>query len=583
MEAGKREVGGLLQTGTAVDLAVITLLWVLAVLIVNPVGNFPLNDDWALGQTVKRLVEEGSYQPSGWTSMTMISQVFWGALFCLPKGFSFTALRCSTLVMSLLGMLGTYVLIRHLGRSRVLSVVASLALGFNPIYFALSNTSMTDVPFAALVVWSSWFLVRHLQSESMADLLLGTALAAGATFCRQLGLCLPLAFGAALLLKHGWRSGWLLRGLLPFVVIVTALRAFQHWLTVTGRLPAQYHLWTEKLLQVLKHPLRIPLNSAFYGWGMLMYLGLFLLPVTLPVVFSHRYRNRYTRGIGAVRAALGLFCLATVVRLLIVPSLMPVRNNILIPQGIGPAILHDSPALNLPNLPPLPSGFWLVVTGLSLFGAALLVVHLVMSVLELSSRFRQTLGAENDAVKNFFLFATMLYLAPLMLSGFFDRYLIPAVIFGLGLVVLVREDLAWHNGRSYYLAGILLVAGFGFFGVAGTRDYLEWNRARWRALDALLAQKDITPQKIDGGFEFNGWYKYDALTNWSVGDDSYVVTFGELEGFTPLQRYSYRNWLPPREGKILALKRNGPARPAAGNSSQTNNAWNRNAADLFKQ
>jgi hypothetical protein len=560
---GEQVVGIPLQRGAAVDLIAITLLWCLAVLIVNPVGNFPLNDDWAMGQTVKQLVEKGQYQPSGWTSMPMISQVFWGALFCLPKGFSFTALRCSTLVMSLLGVLGIYALIRQLGRSRVLSVIGALALGFNPIYFALSNTFMTDVPFAALAAWSSWFFVRHLQRESLADLLLATALATAAALCRQLALCLPLAFGAALLLRRGCHQGSLLRGLLPFVVVGAALAALKHWLTITGKLPAQYDLSTGKLLLVLKHPLRIPLNVVYYGWSMMMYLGLFLLPVTLPAVFNTGYRSRCAQRIMAVRITLGLFFLATVVRLIIVPSLMPVHYNIIIPQGIGPAILHDSNVKSLPNLPPLPSFFWLVVTGLSLFGAALLAVYLVMSVLELSSRFRQTRGTADDSVRHFFLFAVVLYLAPLLLSGFFDRYLIPAVVFGLGLVVLARGELAWPNGRGQYLAAILLVSGFAIFGVTGTRDYLEWNRVRWRALDELLAQKDITPGKVDGGFEFNGYYKYDTFTktNWWLVDDSYAITFGEMKGFTPLQQYRYRNWLPPREGRILALKRTGPAQP----------------------
>jgi 4-amino-4-deoxy-L-arabinose transferase-like glycosyltransferase len=566
-----QQAGGLLfRRATAIDLLAITLLWGLAVLLVNPVGDFPLNDDWAMGETVKHLVETGSYRPSGWTSMPMITQVYWGALFCLPKGFSFTALRCSTLAMSWLGVLGVYLLIRYLGRSRLLSVLCSLALAFNPIYFALSNTFMTDVPFTALVIWSSWFLVRHLQNDSLADLLLGTALAVAATLCRQLGLCLPLAFGVALLLKRGLHRRWIVRSVLPLLVVVAALGALQYWLASTGRLPAAYNEKTERVLSVLKHPLRVPLNTVYYGWSILMYWGLFLLPVTLPVMLSHRYRERYARHALAQGLVVGAFVLATAVRLAIVPALMPVHRNIIIPQGIGPVILRDSPVMNLPNLPPLPSGFWLAVTVLSLLGAALLLVHVVTSLLELPCQRRRNPSDRDDSASNFFLFAALTILAPLLLNGFFDRYLVPVTVFGFGLVVLAREDLAWRWQRGQYLASILLLVGFAVFGIAGTRDYLESNRTRWRALDALLAQKGITPDQVDGGFEFNGWYKFKTFTNtnWWQVDDSYAITFGELKGFTVLQKYGYRNWLPPRDGHILVLKRNGAARPTPGSNGQ---------------
>ncbi|MCX6921735.1 MAG: glycosyltransferase family 39 protein, partial [Verrucomicrobia bacterium] len=355
---GDRGSSNLLQRKTAWDLLGITLVWGLAVLLVNPVGNFPLNDDWAMGDTVKLLLEKGAYLPSGWTSMPMITQVFWGALFCLPGGFSFTALRFSTLVMGWLGVSGAYLLIRHLGRSRLLSILCSLTLALNPIYFALSNTFMTDVPFTALVIWASWFLVRHLETDTLTDLLIGTALATAATLCRQLGLCLPLAFGAALLLKRGLRWRWMVRGVVPFVVVAAALAALQHWLTITGRLPAGYNEKTERLFSMLKHPVRIPINIVYYGWSMLMYLGLFLLPITLPVVLSRRYRERYARHALPQKLAVGLFVLATLVRLALVPALMPVHRNIIIPQGIGPATLRDSQVPNLTSFPPLPTAFW---------------------------------------------------------------------------------------------------------------------------------------------------------------------------------------------------------------------------------
>jgi hypothetical protein len=112
-----------------------------------------------------------------------------------------------------------------------------------------------------------------------------------------------------------------------------------------------------------------------------------------------------------------------------------------------------------------------------------------------------------------------------------------------------------------HLAGILLVLGFAGYAIAGTRDYLEWNRIRWAAL-ADLQRENIAPERIDGGFEFNGWYFYDPKfhgphhkSDWWVQDDEYILSFGQLAGYKIHREYSYAHWMPPYEGKILVLQR----------------------------
>jgi hypothetical protein len=97
-----------LRNAVALDLLIIVALWCVAAFFVNPLGNFPLNDDWSYGTAVKRLLEGDGFRPTGWTAMTLVSQVIWGALFCIPWGFSFTALRFSTLTLALLGICCLY-------------------------------------------------------------------------------------------------------------------------------------------------------------------------------------------------------------------------------------------------------------------------------------------------------------------------------------------------------------------------------------------------------------------------------------------------------------------------------------------
>ena len=108
---------------------------------------------------VKALTEQGLIRFTFWQSMTLIGQVLW-ALFCLPGGFSFLALRLSVLTAGLAGVLGLYGLCRHLVPGTACATLAALTLAFNPIYFGLSCTFMTDVPFTVLLILSILGLLR---------------------------------------------------------------------------------------------------------------------------------------------------------------------------------------------------------------------------------------------------------------------------------------------------------------------------------------------------------------------------------------------------------------------------------------
>src|SRR5262245_24991466 len=172
---------GRIPEGSSADIAILGAIWFASLLIVRPIGNFPLNDDWAFARTVKDFVETGKYSPSAWAAMPLLTQTFWGSLFCWPAGFSFNALRCSTLVMSFGGILATYFSLRYVNPLRSVAVLGALVLAFNPIYYALSNTFMTDVTFTGLMMGSALFLFRYLQHGSLRDGIIGATLALAAT------------------------------------------------------------------------------------------------------------------------------------------------------------------------------------------------------------------------------------------------------------------------------------------------------------------------------------------------------------------------------------------------------------------
>ena len=163
----------------------LTAAWVLAIVLVNPSGNFPINDDWSYADTVRRLVERGEWQLNPWTSMPLGTQVVWGWLFSQPAGFSFNALRMSTLVLAWAATLGIYALLRIAGVGPLVAWLSAATLAVCPVFFPLAFTFMTDVPALALGVWALVCVLKYIQSrrlEYLAGALLITWLAATLNF-----------------------------------------------------------------------------------------------------------------------------------------------------------------------------------------------------------------------------------------------------------------------------------------------------------------------------------------------------------------------------------------------------------------
>src|SRR5215831_830751 len=184
-------------------LVLIAVCWILLAILVNPIGNFPSNDDWAFGWTVKTLVTTGEFRLSDWAAPNLLPQVLIGALFTLPFGFSFTALRFSTLTLGLIGVLVTYGLLREVNAGIGVAFYAALLIALNPLYFVLANSFMTDVPSFAFFMSSIYCIIRGLKCQSRLALGFGIALCFIAILNRQSSLIIIPALILAYLLKNG--------------------------------------------------------------------------------------------------------------------------------------------------------------------------------------------------------------------------------------------------------------------------------------------------------------------------------------------------------------------------------------------
>jgi hypothetical protein len=135
-----------------INLSALIILWILMAFFVNPWGNFPLDDDWIYGKAVQSIIEEKNFTLSGGnSSANLVAQAFFGALL----------------------------------------------IATNPIYFGLSNTFMTDIPFFALATLSLYFLVRGLEKNSKIDTISGLLISYFSILIRQNGITIPFAFSCA--------------------------------------------------------------------------------------------------------------------------------------------------------------------------------------------------------------------------------------------------------------------------------------------------------------------------------------------------------------------------------------------------
>ncbi|MGA2868850.1 MAG: glycosyltransferase family 39 protein [Verrucomicrobiota bacterium] len=547
--------------GPARDFLLLTLLWLVSIVIVNPIGDFPLNDDWSFGLAVGYFLQTGSFHPTGWTAMPLITNVLWGSLFCLPAGFSFTALRFSTLVAAWLGMGGVYWLMREIRQPRLLAFLAAFSVAFNPIYFQLSNSFMTDVLSLTLMIFSAIFFLKNLKDNSPASLGIATVISLAAILSRQVGLAVPLAFAIAAVCQRGLKPRAVLTAVSPLILGAFTLAAFQHWLKAAGRWPADYSSGSTFMLSGLNSPARSAFHLVHNSYKCVMYLGFFLAPV---LVFLGP-------GFGDLRGKKWLplaFIWLSLAGLVIVGGCyghgftMPLGGDTMNVWGMGPLTLHDVVYEDVPRIPMLGLGFWLPVTLISWVAAGLILYRLGTIAWKLSPGML-TPGAEPGAFAGLFLLLiSLIYAAPFLLSGFYDRYLIAIIPFLIGGLAFYRPQNPFASPIVCRVTITFLAIGFLVYSVGGAKDYLAWNRARWTALDDLMANEKIKPANIDGGLEFNGYYLYRSAYKvvpgksfWWVDDDSYMVTFNPIPGYRALHSYHYPHWLPPFTGDIFMLKK----------------------------
>jgi hypothetical protein len=538
-------------------------IWLLVAFLIDPRGEFPLNDDWCYAAAVKALRGGAGLKLQGCVSTNIVAQVVWGALFCLPFGFSFTALRISTLTLGVIGAVGLYGLLRELDADQETALFGALLLAFNPLYLVLSYTFMPDVPFVAVSISSFYFLVRGLKRDRWPEVAAGLCLACAALLIRQNGLAIFIAFGLAYLAKSGLRLRTVLLAVVSVAVGGAVQLLWQLWLKHKDMLPSSYSKQADWVLSTHLHSWRAAEPIALALIIIPVYVGLFLLPLLLFV--GKQALAEFNQSRLLTWAAFGF---ALVAAWTLRYRRMPLLQNVFYDFGLGPPTLRDTYILTLPSLPTAGKSFWSVVTFLGFLGAVVWVQATLVAAAKALKLLPFPAGRRVPLV--LLLAAGFIYFVPVALLTFygrsFDRYLLFLMPLAIAIIVLLLRDAGpGHAVPSLRLLASASLILYAAFAIAGTHDYLAWNRARWQGLNDLAREQRVSADDIDGGYEFNSWYLYDSRylptpgkSGWYVFGDDYVVTFGPLPHYAEFKRYPFRRWLPPSQGNILVLRRSTP-------------------------
>ena len=139
----------------------------------------------------------------------------------------------------------------------------------------------------------------------------------------------------------------------------------------------------------------------------------------------------------------------------------------------------------------IPESVQIVATAAALLGAGLLALCAVKASSPASS---------SGSLAAPLLFGLVALAQSVLYLEFNDRYLVVLLPSALLLSLLAVGPV---QGRGLALGGIALVA---LWSVWWERDYLARQGAVWQS-GRLLVERGIPPERIDGGFEWNEWYR----------------------------------------------------------------------------
>jgi hypothetical protein len=476
-----------------------------AIVIIWPVADLPYGDDTAYAHMALNLVRTGHISYNGWEAVVQLLHTYWGALAIRLFGFSFVAVRLSTIPYALGAVAFSYLLVRLAGLQAKAAVFVTLLFGLSPLFLPVAVSYMTDVPGLFFYFASLYFLIRAADSSTdrrgYGWLALGVAAGFLGGTGRQIVWFVPLVILPYLAWVRRQNVRFAAASAGGWILTLGGVAALLAWFKRQPYIEVQLSLFRQ-LEHAAKRP-RWELNMFARFLLMLLFM---CLPAALPLALR-AWMNTW-RGTRTRKIVVGTLVLAVLFSVLIHPSLASIPW---VPSTLNWEGINGSA--------PLP-GRPIVLTGpIRAFFA--LAVYLTCCVLagELTN-IRALAGGIWRAVRNprgssFALTAmslvSIVYFLMVILRGVdvdvFDRYLLPLLPWAATVLLLWFESdnpsakpMLWRVMPFAWTLLALLAA----YATLSTQDLWSLARARVAAVRELEAA-GVRRTAIDAGFEYNAW------------------------------------------------------------------------------
>jgi hypothetical protein len=579
---------------------VVTAFFV-ALALVRPFGNYPLNDDWQYARAARLLAETGHVVVDTDIAPSIVGQILISYPVLRLFGFSHTVLRLITIVLAVAGLWLVDALLQEARVPPRTRLIIGAVLAFNPLYFYLSTSYMTEIYGYVPALLAAWMWIRGRASRDATDgearraavgwgPALSAAVVAGAAFwVRQYcALVFPALVGAMVARLAGEKRWGQLARTLPVTIASGAawaivLNLYFRWAKASGNFNSQFAEPFSKLFVVDAASWKLQ-PSIFVG-----YMSLFCAPILVHVW------TRWGKLRWGLAAALGLalvgweFSTEHALQAMVPPGYpmrawlrpqWPFLQNIMFDAGIGPVTLADTQLENLEHWPHWPHALWAPLG----HGVMWLAVLWGPFLVSLGPLWRTTLrGVRRDLFLFGLLWAggSFVVVVQAYRNEVFDRYHFPGILglfLVLGTVVAAQREatdgkVRWGAQASNVACGALLVT-LSLFTVMGVHDYFRWNDARWKLVRDYLSRGG-SATSLQAGYEYDGWYLMDATRKrtpmtgcrgrcechhqdqywWYCRDDSYQIAMGVLPGYSLVQSIAPSYWLAKGDPVSLSARK----------------------------
>lgn len=517
----------------------------------NPIGDFPLNDDWSYARNAQSLALENTIYFDDWGAMTLIAHSIWGAFFCKVFGWSFTTLRFSTLVLGWIGLLVLNRFFQEGGMTEKQAFSATILMAFIPFYFVNSFSYMTEVPFMCFLMLAAYFSLRGIKYQSSKNIFWITIFSIIATLIRQPGILVPIAFLVTYLAKNKFSGNTLIKSFTPSILTLGSLAIFTQWRNTNYGLSVNFGKSSQLLDNITNGHLEYAITMRAPGFFILW--GLFLLPLLIVLL---PYFWKCVPRIGQVLSII-ITCL---VGYLYFNSLHEYYlGNTFTNLGIGPIVLPSEGKFPISQLH---ENDWKNLNLIGFLGGLILFKWILIRTVQVVFLLKNQISKEVDWNTFFGLATAFGYFTFLMLNNFyFDRYALIAFPFLILMLFPTSKNISIPG--PFKIISTTLLGIFILFSIGATHDYLSWNRARWKAANFAHQKLQLAPANINGGFEYKKWFNiefnrplgYQGLANWDDPREQYIISHTELCQLNTVKSFPYRKYFPPQTDSIFLVQK----------------------------